>query len=220
MDISNKFLAFLLVIAIIVMIVGAWYSINKINSLALITGYGTEGYVNLSITNYTSINVTATNCNFGSGYVTAGQNFATLNPGDGVGDCSDPGAYSVDWTNTSEYNPDCIEVKNDGNRMVEVNVSSSKTAATFFGGGTSPAYKMWSMDKEASSCKFGLGLVAYNGTVMDTTEKIACSCLQNEDDNDELYTGCYLEVPNDAPTGDKGDVWTFTATDSESSCIF
>ena len=142
MDISNKFLAFLLVIAIIVTIVGAWYSIDKVNKLVLITGYGTEGYVNVTIENLTAINVTATDCNFGSGYVTNSTAWAILNPGDSSGNCS-ASPYKANWTNTTTYAPECMVVRNDGNMRAGINVSSTKDAAGMIGG-TSPEYKVWS----------------------------------------------------------------------------
>jgi len=206
-EISNKFLAFLLVIAIIVTIVGAWYSVGKVNDLARITGYGTEGYVNITINNFTSINVTATDCNFGSGYVNTGNLFAVLNPGDSSGDCSAT-AYSANWTNQTVYNPQCMDVMNDGNQRIAINVSSTKDADGFLGG-TSPEYKVWSYSKESAAC-YGDG-IAYNGIDISTTSKKICDCLFVEDTKDELYVGCYLHVPNDAPTGVKTDTWTFTA---------
>jgi len=203
MDISNKFLAFLLVIAIIVTIVGAWYSVGKVNDLARITGYGTEGYVNVSITNYTSINVTATDCDFGSGYVLSNASSAKLGSNGTV----------IDWNGAGTANS--LRLRNDGNRNVSVNASSGKNAATFFGGGTSPSVKAWSFHKGGVDSGCLSGLVAYTGTEMDTSQKTLCTNLvtgAGVSGDDTMSVGCYLSVPNDAPTGAKTDVWTFTAT--------
>jgi hypothetical protein len=204
MDISNKFLAFLLVIAIIVTLVGAWYSVDKINSLALITGYGTEGYLNVTITNYSAINLTATDCDFGSGYVLSNASSAKLASNGTVEDWNGAG------TGTS------MRIQNDGNKNVSVNVSSGKTAATFFGGGTSPSVKVWSFNNtgiDETGC--WSGWVDYTGTEMDTSQITICTNLvtgSGVSGDDIMYAGCYLSVPNDAPTGAKTDVWTFTGT--------
>jgi len=208
MDISNKFLAFLLVIAIIVTIVGAWYSVDKVNNLALITGYGTEGYVNVTISNYSSLNVTATDCNFGSGYVLSNASSAKLASNGTV----------IDWSGAGTSSS--MHLQNDGNRNLSVNVSSSKTASGFFDGGTSPSVKVWSfhtigggpVNTEAGCDN---GLVGYTGTEMDTSQITICKNLvtgSGTTKDDMMSVGCYLSVPNDAPTGAKTDVWTFTGT--------
>jgi len=220
MNVSNKFLAFLLVISIVVTLIGTWYSIDKVNKFATLTGFGTEGYVNITITNFTSINVTATDCDFGSGYVNAGKLYAVLNPGDDTGNCSAT-AYSENWTNASTYNPQCMVVENDGNYGAIINVSSSKNADTFLGGASSlNDYRVWSDVKDeggGSSC-YGGG-VLYNGLEMNTSDRTICDCLYNNDTADELYVGCYLQIPNGAPTGLKTDTWTFTAEARDpSSC--
>jgi len=205
MDVSNKFLAFLLVIAIVVTLVGTWYSIDKVSKFSAITGFGTEGYVNITLSNFTNINVTATDCDFGSGYVQAGQTSAEL---------------SSNGTNNSWQGPqtaDSMNIQNDGNRDVQLNVSSGKNAATFFGGGTSPSVKVWSYEGYligSGGCD-DAGLVSYPGTEMDTTEITICANLTagtGSIEDDMVHAGCYLIVPNDSPTGAKTDTWTFTGT--------
>ncbi|MCL6500808.1 MAG: hypothetical protein K6T16_02115, partial [Candidatus Pacearchaeota archaeon] len=101
MDVSNKFLAFLLVIAILVTVIGTWYSLSKVGQLTGITGLQT-GYVNVTITGKTQINVTQPYCGFGSGHVTPGYAFAVLHPGNGtVGSgCHGSGDTKGNWTNT------------------------------------------------------------------------------------------------------------------------
>ncbi|MGB9708311.1 MAG: hypothetical protein ACPLXC_03255 [Candidatus Pacearchaeota archaeon] len=223
MDISNKFLVVLLVIAIVISIFGAWYSIDSINKFVSITGFQTSGNVTVNITERVEINVTQPDCAFGSGYVTAPAPFAELYPGTvGMGIpgpyCDDGDDTRANWTNTTTYNPNCMEVRNDGNRNLRVSVSSGKDASEFIGG-TSPEYKVWSENKEASSCSSvgSVPLINFSAKVDQNKSNITiCSCVLPDNDDDEIYVGCYLKVPDNA-YGYKSDTWTFTATTSSDS---
>ena len=210
MDVSNKFLAILLLITIVITLIGAWYSIDRLNKLTWISGRDVFGFVNVTISNQTTINVTATNCAFGTGYVTPPYSFAVLSPGS-AGDCSSDNDVMDNWTNTTEYNPDCMEVRNDGNIDLKINVSSGKDANGFITG-TNPEYKVWSQDKELDmslgSCVNGE--VNYPGIEMNTSNITICSSLKPQNDTDEMYVGCYLKIPDNA-FGVRGDVWTFWA---------
>ncbi|MCL6500951.1 MAG: hypothetical protein K6T16_02880, partial [Candidatus Pacearchaeota archaeon] len=131
-----------------------------------------------------------------------------LHPGNGtVGSgCHGSGDTKGNWTNTSSYNPECMKVRNDGNQKVEVNVSSGKNAGAFIGG-TSPNYTMFSEQLEANSC--GSGLIGWPGIEMNTSNRTACSVMWHNESNDEIYVGCYLKIPSDAPVEAKTDTWNF-----------
>lgn len=213
MEISNKFLAFLLVITIVITIIGVWLSVDTVNKFALLTGYQvTEGNVTVNITERAEINVTQPDCAFGSGYVTAPASYAILSSG---ADCySDPDVQD-NWTNSTAYDPDCMEVRNDGNQNVSIKVASGKDAASMIGG-TSSEYKVWSVEKESTTCFIGLlgsGPIGYPGTEMDTTNITLCSCVNPNNASDEIYAGCYLRIPDDT-IGYKDDTWTFVGTAS------
>ena len=209
MDISNKFLLILLVITIVITLIGTWYAVDRLNKLTWISASDVFGYVNISISNLTTINVTASNCNFGSGYVTPPESFAVVRSG-GSGSCQFI-ADSENWTNTSAYDPHCMEVRNDGNINLVVNVSSGKTVANMIGG-TSPNITAWSQNKEIGACYSGT-LNTYPGEEMDTGNKTMCTCLWPDENFDEIYVGCELTIPDNA-YGTKGDVWTFWASPS------
>ncbi len=212
-DISNKFLVFLLVIAILVTVVGTWYSIDRVSRLASLTGYGTAGYVNVTIGGKTEINVSQPYCGFGSGYVTPGFSFAVLSP-DSL--CTDVGAdVDANWTNTTAgYDPDCMVIENVGNTYAKINVSAGKDAAGFIGG-TSPEYKVWSVNKDGGACLSGL--IAYGSAAsMSTSNVTICANLSKVVGATDMYAGCYLKIPSDAVAAAKTDTWTFTATSAGS----
>ena len=202
MQISNNFLAVVLVITLVVSVAGIWMATDRINKLATITGYAEYGYVNLSITSFTSINVTETDCNFGSGYVEAGANYAILASNGTV----------IDWNGTGTSSS--IIVRNDGNQNVSLNVTSGKNKTEFFGGGTSIDYRAWSFHGVSQTGCIG-DLTDYPGVEMDKTPKTMCTKLFHGSGlfgDDEVSIGCYLQVSVDTPTGAKTDTWTFTAS--------
>ena len=225
MDVSNKFLVVLLVIAIVITLVGTWYAVDKINKLGFISGADFYGFVNISISNQTTINVTATNCNFGTGHVTAPYVFAVLYPGVELAlekcAAADSGSTTkANWTNTTTYTPKCMVVRNDGNINLTINVSSGKNTDEFLGGTAAVnEYKVWSESKESWnpemeeiwSCESGA--VNHPGTEMDKSNITICNKLQSYNEVDELYVGCYLKIPDNA-CGTKGDIWTFWASPS------
>ncbi|UZE93952.1 MAG: hypothetical protein IB618_00020 [Candidatus Pacearchaeota archaeon] len=209
-EISNKFLVFLLVVAILVTIVGTWYSIDRVNRLAGVTGYGTAGYVNVTITGKISINITQPYCGFGSGHVTEGYDYAILAPGStGEPPCCELGDTKANWTNTTSYAPDCMVIKNVGNTNAKINVSSDKDAATMIGG-SSPNVTVWFEDKTSDACIGGAGLIGYPGSEISTANITICNSLDTT--NDEMYVGCYLKIPKDAIASAKTAEWTFTGT--------
>ena len=121
-DISNKTLALLVGVAIVVSVVGIFVAQEG----AQITGYGTTetGVVNLTIAASVSINVTG-DIEFGVGTVAGTtQDFADLFSNNGT-------VRGGNWTFSSQF----ITIENDGTVNVTLNVRSDKNATGFIGGG-------------------------------------------------------------------------------------
>ena len=203
MEVSHKVLVILLAFAIVASLAATVFSFNIFTNFGKLTAYGSAGYVNVTISDLNSINVTATNCNFGSGYITVGQTNATLESNGTV----------VYWSGagTSES----IVIRNDGNKNMTINVSSAKNLATFYGvdcavAGSGCVYNFWSADNETGSCTSGL--VTWPGASMNTSNRTSCSNLRFEDTKDEIKIICRLGIYQTVPTGAKTDTWTFWAT--------
>ena len=171
-----------------------------------ITGHGTVGQVNLTITQNLTLNVVQDVINFSTGYVNTGEAGAILNTSaDGYW----ASASSVpNWTNTSDYDPRPLQLRNDGNVNASVNISSGKDAATFIGG-TTPIYQFNGSQAESDSCKDDATLADY--TSLTTLGQLLCANLGTAEDEDDLYVHCLIWVPSDA-IGTKEDQWTFTAS--------
>jgi len=203
MEVSHKVLVILLAFAILVSLAATIYSTNILTNFGRLTAYGSAGYVNVTISTLNQINVTATNCNFGSGYITVGKTNATLESNGTIANWQGSG------TSVS------LVVRNDGNKNMTINVSSGKTLTQFLGidcsgAGAGCQYNFWSVDNETGSCTSGK--VAWPGTRMDTTNKTACTNLRYEDTLDELKIICRLGIYQTVPTGAKTDTWTFWST--------
>jgi hypothetical protein len=204
---TDMALIVLVAFSIVVSVSGFIWSASVLDKMPSnkLTAYGTAGYVNVTITTLTSINVTATNCNFGAGYITVGQTNATLESNGTISNWQGVG--------TSES----IVVRNDGNKNLTINVSSGKDIPTFYGADCSGAgqgcvYNFWSADNESGSCT--AGLVTWPGTPMNTSNRTACSNLRYEDSIDEIKIICRLGVYQTVPTGAKTDMWTFWAIEN------
>ena len=217
---SHKVLIGLLSVAIVVSLATTFFTsdsdisrevdtklrFNILDYFGRLTAYGSSGFVNVTINNLTQINLTTTDCNFGTGYITVGQTNATLE--------SNGTIYNWQGSGTSAS----IDVRNDGNWNVSLNVSSGKTLTNFYGtdcsvAGQGCAYNFWSANNESSNggaCTSGL--VSNPGTAMNTSNKTVCSKLRYEDANDEVNVYCRLVIYQTVPTGAKTDTWTFWAT--------
>src|SRR3989338_7837568 len=124
-DISNKTLAFLLVVAIVISVGGAMVNISKLAELTSvlpllqITGFGTSGTVNITINSTAAINLTFYQIDFGPGVVIGST--ARLNSSSGAnGD--------ENWSTDTSFNPSDMLVENVGNQNVSLNFTSDKNA--------------------------------------------------------------------------------------------
>lgn len=204
MEISNKFLAFLLVIAIVISVFGTLYSTWTITRITWITPHVVTGIVNVTITNQTSLNVTETNCDFSSGYISIGYPSARL----------ESNGTKINWTGSGSQNNDSLLVENNGNVNITVNVSSNASLNDFYEtpgcDAGSPACNVttWSVNNKTGSCSSGL--LAYPGSQIDNSTNVTvCTNLQSDDTKDTIFVRCGLFITTAVTTGDKVSTWTF-----------
>jgi len=204
MEVSHKVLAILLAVAIVFSVIGTFWNIDRINQtnkISRLTGYGSTGYVNVTINTLTAINVTATDCAFGAGYIETGYQSALLESNGTI----------VGWNGLGTATS--LGIRNDGNNNITLNVSSGKNLTGFYGAACNVTegctYQFWSANNEAGTC--ASGLATYPGTTMNGGNKTVCAVMRSEDGNDDLYVHCRLNVTQSIPTGAKTDTWTFWA---------
>lgn len=200
-EISNKTLAVLVVLAIIISL---WGVLLMGKGPAVGRTTTAEGRANISVTNTTAISLVANNINFGTGRVNGSYDYCEINTS----------TDEIDSTACIGFQApaDGFVVRNDGNNNVNLTLASNKAASGFLGG-TSPEfnYKTADYTGESGSCVNGDGLVAAY-TALDTTTQIACTNMTYDNSTDEVEVLLQLRVPSDVVPGDKEANITFTGT--------
>lgn len=223
-EVSNKFLVFLLLVAIVISLGGTFISLSRLNSLVMPTITGAvsgTGKTNYTISSTASIAVRGT-INFGSGFTNGTA--ALLQGNASTRKANSTGTW--DWSGRGlQY----ILVVNDGNKNVSINISSNSTAALFIGG-TSPAFKVAIVGEEnktggannngramgacfANSSQFGGAQIERRSftTVSNTVNVTLCDNLSYFDSWDAINVSAQIVVYNNAPTTPKAALLTFYA---------
>jgi len=228
-EISNRVLAALLVVAIVVSLGGTLFSLNKIRTIPIqpLTGFATDSYgrVNLSIESVAALNVDPARIDFGTGYTvtTSGEaNNCTMwvNGTEGSperynsSDCR--GEWNDTWTDGDNAKP--IIIENSGNTYLKieamVNVSSLDVLPSPYT--TDPwdgkgRFAWWSADNESTSCNdttvneasatnFTNWMKWINVTKAPTTTEL-CPCLNSTSATNSLALGFMIQVPNSLTAG-------------------
>jgi len=202
-DISNKTLAILLIAAIVFSVGGTLLSLTelgKVLGIPVISGFGTLGEVNVTISPQISLNLTYPDINFGSGYVTAGSHdYACLNSEDGT---------ATGWS-AGSVEAAGIVVENIGNTDINVTFNMAQNVTEWLGG-TSPRFEFKSSDNESDSCDNEVT----TWTLVDTDSNLnasICGNLTAISSADSINFNINLTVPSDAQ-GTKGVLLTFEAS--------
>lgn len=196
------------VVAAIVSIVGAGLTYYSINSFKedWITGFVVTdtATTNVTVSTNEAINFTTDNINFGAGYVSAGNDNATLDTGAGT-------VSGGTWTPVSSG----FILENIGNVNVSLDIKTGSNAAGFIGGtaGGGPAYQYNLTALENGGCtnsSFDLKMWYDVNTTGDGTR--VCDVMRYDDTYDRVRIDIKLVIPSDSKTGALGDTMTATAT--------
>jgi len=196
MDISNRGLALLLVVAVVVSLGGTIVSLNRLNELGF-TGQATansSGTAQFALSTNVVVTFTSATVNFGTGYVngttTAYCNLTTTTSWNQTGGCAG------ELTNSTPF-----YLRNDGNIDVNLSLQSNATAWQFIsgGGGTfqTPIFQWQLTNNQTNACSLNLQPTAW--TNVNTTEnQTVCEVFQWIDTNDTLRLDIMAVVPINA----------------------
>lgn len=211
-DLSNKALIMFVVIALVVSIssTGIFYAKFKGDT---ITGATVEqALARINITTRASINFTISSVDWGSGYVGDTASYCQLNT-EGLNNV----ANCTNFTTVYEG----LRLENDGNRNVELNVSTNNSADQFLGG-TNPFYQWKYANNESDSCgSKGIGTNCVTNvsalnyqtyTGLSTTPIEICPCFRSQNPSDLLNLELQIRVPSDSFTGLRESTITAVAT--------
>ena len=228
-EISNRTLAVLLFIAIIVSVGGAMINISQLAELTRvipslqITGYPTVGTVNITVQAQAQINLSDYQVDFGPGFVLTGGSARLNTSSSGV-------LGRENWSNATTFAPTNITLENTGNQNISLNFTSDKNGTEFISNNvtTTPLalFQFRGVNKEAGTCNSTTNLTTSYTAISDpvaaddsnTVQNDLCKCMRFEAANDEIYMNVQVLIPETAPTGAKNATLTFTATGFSKSC--
>ncbi|MBR9700561.1 hypothetical protein GOV11_01720 [Candidatus Woesearchaeota archaeon] len=213
---SNKLLAMLLLVSLVVSIGGTMLSLNKISNLGITGRAGdnlSTGYSNFSIISSLSIRFINNAVDFGTGYVNGSFTSCVMGTNGSVPGTDGSGCVGFQTGSN-------LSIENDGNLIANVSLNFSENATGFIGGSTvAPElmYQVWQTE-EPGSCSGGLK----NGSIMtdvtavpEQTPNGARVC-----DNlvvattDQFEVGIWIRIPDDsAQTEHIVDIWALGCND-------
>jgi len=217
MDISNKSLALLLVVAVFVSFLGTYASLNKIDEMQSITGFATSGNdtgtVTLEITENVTITFTVDSINWGTGTV--------ANDLPGLEYCEMMTNGTLNPVNCTTFNnvTTPFRIANEGNENVSLQIKSNASAATLFGAAaTSPEFQ-WKAEDNATTggCSDHFNATILGGFVdVSTSDVYVCGSPTTQWFGTGIYNVMHLHMrvnfPEDTASGAKAALITATGT--------
>ena len=204
-EVSNKTLAALLVVAVVVSLGGSLLALNKINAIGpTARAATTSGTTSLNIQSQVIVNVTQTSVDFGNVTVYGGtyDDYCTLDSvAGGVGTCN---ATATDGTSADGS----FVFENIGNVNINVSVKAGASATSFIGS-TSAEYN-WKCRSKTST-----GTAVISAWTASSTSDVNCYSAMPYSVSgtpQEAYLDIQLKVPADATPGQKTDTITFSAS--------
>jgi len=219
---TNNIIIVLATVAIVIALANISITLFKVSDLReKISGYATTyGYVNITIIQFASLNMTNDTINWGHGMITTGQTNATLYT---VQD----GTAQVSNGNWSTAGVSALRLENIGNSNLSLTLQSSLDAYGFFGSrrgsATTPDTNVdeefkWNITEAYSnSCNGGNSTLRNQWVNVNTTSSITiCDDFNYESGVNAMYIDTWLTIPYDALNvstgGDTKDPLSSTVT--------
>ncbi len=213
-DLSNKTLLVIVAVTLLVTMGSSLVYYSKFRGEHISAALVEQAVARINITTRASINFTINAVDWGSGYVNDTVSYCQLNT-EGLNN-------NLNCTNfTTVY--EGLRIENDGNRNVELNVSTNNTAAQFLGG-TGPRYQWKFENNESDSCgskgittncvtnASALNFQSYSTVVTGQPSGFVCPCFRAANPNDLLNLELQIRVPSDSYTGLRESTITAVAT--------
>ena len=211
-DISNKALSVLVVITLLTTMAGTYVYYTKFKSEKITGATIEQAVARINITTRASINFTINSIDWGSGYVNDTASYCQLNSEGFSG-----GTNCTNFTTVYEG----LRLENDGNRNVQLNISSNNSAAQFLGG-SGPLYQWKFANNESDSCgSVGIGTncvtnssaLNYQAYASVSTSSVeVCPCFRASNPSDLLNLELLIRVPSDSYSGLRESTLTAVAT--------
>ncbi len=219
-EVSNRVLAALLIVAIVVSLGGTMISLSKIKQLSypVLSGLATGdlekyGLVNITVESVAALYIADTRdtIDFGTGHVNitdfSGNNCTMYINGsygneDYYNDTKDYGCAG-DWADTWKSKAHVIVVENVGSTYLNVSLQSNETASDFLESVSSgvEGFYLWAQDNETGSCADTPESGIWQDWWSVTTSKIElCDCLNQSaksTSKNSIAIGAKVVIPGD-----------------------
>ena len=209
-EVSNRTIAGLLVVAMVISLTGAFFSLSKLDMLqneGTVTGFALNpnATATLEIGDLTSIVFLRDAIDWGTGTVNSSNNvFCNLTTVNMSVDTHTSGAC-IDFNAP----PPPLVLKNDGNRHVSVTLALNATSATWLGDSSGQMWFEVYRNQTANSCQSGAAGI---NTAVSNSPVTLCSNFTFTADADQLNVPIKLRIPYNLSTGAKVVQLTATAT--------
>jgi hypothetical protein len=222
MDLSNKALALVLVVATSISLVGTLLTLDRLSNAGpayQISGRASTdtGSSNFSINSSISIAFTNSIADFGAGLVNgSGAHNCTLNTtGPGMLNGAANPVNGLDCLGFIDY-VQPLRIQNQGTQNVTLNITFNATAAEFIGG-TTPEFGYSATQNETGACP-GFN-AAYQSIAQSSKNYTLCPQISAGNPGFNWVSGkrtmnldLGMRIPQDAPTGDRKVVITAYAS--------
>jgi len=247
-EVSNRVLAGLLIVAIVVSLGGTFISLQKMRTISFspLTGFATSdsGRVMLNVTTVAGIEFTSAykDIDFGTGFVNA----SAYGKGGlkNTGNCTmwvngtisaaeryakDGNCLGEDWPTFDAPGTELpMELVNVGNTYVKIQMASNESISDFFPVVASEGIRsaQWvGVNNEANSCndtEYATSMIS-KFTNISEANVVFCQCLNSTDSKDSLAIGAKVRVPYDLLSTYYKSYhrmkWTASATDLGSGAL-
>ena len=197
MEISNQTLAWFVVAAIAISILGTGISLFKLGE-AGITGHATSnatGNASVTISSVTALTFDIAAVNFGSGSVNQPYLTCNLTANDSInGNLTAEGCEGFN-TGAGQVYPLILE--NAGNTFLNVTLNFSGDNTTFPGSGTGSAFMFAISNNESGTCKSGLANTSWTYVQAAALQNI-CQNMSWMTVEDTIKIGLHVRIPQEA----------------------
>lgn len=208
-EISNKTLATLLVVAIVISLAGTFFAMRGVSQITnIVTGHqslGETGEAKVNITETTEITLTQTLVDFGVGYKNASYSSgaATTECNLSTNDTDSDVNNTNCWIADSPYDPDPFVLENTGNNYVNITINSS-TADNFLTGSATGGVKryQWAgsdadegyFNSPENGCVGTLN-ATWNEFIGGGTKEMLCTNMSPFPGEDEFHIDVNISIP-------------------------
>ena len=205
MDISNRSLAVLLIVTILISAICTLISFNRLEN-AGITGYyisNASGTTSMSVVSVTSLRFDVNSINFGSGSVNTTGGFTNctmdINASTTI---NQVGCSGFNVTNTAGT----FILENAGSTYINITMNSSANSSTFIGGGgagyDNPLFQFVVTNNETGSCLITVNYPNWSDSnLIFGNQSQICGNLTPVDTSDTIRIGVRIGIPLNSLTG-------------------